>query len=76
MKTIRKGNDGSKVLQGKWLGCVLALLMVLVPATEAFAAQVALDVSKAGSGAGTVTSSPPGIDCGSVCLASYETLHW
>jgi hypothetical protein len=30
-----------------------------------------LAVTKAGSGAGTVTSNPPGISCGAVCSASY-----
>jgi len=30
-----------------------------------------LSVTKTGSGNGTVTSSPPGINCGSTCLASY-----
>jgi photosystem II stability/assembly factor-like uncharacterized protein len=30
-----------------------------------------LHVSKAGTGDGTVTSTPPGIDCGSTCTASY-----
>ncbi len=32
-----------------------------------------LSVSKAGTGAGTVTSTPAGIDCGATCAASYET---
>lgn len=31
-----------------------------------------LEVSKAGSGAGTVTSSPGGIDCGSTCSAEFD----
>jgi CSLREA domain-containing protein len=31
----------------------------------------ALTVSKAGAGAGTVTSAPAGIDCGSACSASF-----
>jgi hypothetical protein len=30
-----------------------------------------LDVSKSGTGSGTVTSSPPGIDCGSDCSEQY-----
>jgi len=30
-----------------------------------------LEVSKAGSGGGTVTSAPPGIDCGGDCVQSY-----
>jgi hypothetical protein len=32
----------------------------------------ALTVSRTGSGTGTVTSSPPGIDCGSDCSESYS----
>jgi hypothetical protein len=32
-----------------------------------------LTVAKAGSGTGTVTSSPAGIDCGSVCEAEYDS---
>jgi alpha-tubulin suppressor-like RCC1 family protein len=31
-----------------------------------------LAVVKAGSGSGTVTSSPPGIDCGTTCSAPYD----
>ena len=30
-----------------------------------------LTVNRAGTGSGTVTSSPPGIDCGATCSASY-----
>jgi hypothetical protein len=30
-----------------------------------------LTVTKSGSGTGSVTSSPPGIDCGSACVADY-----
>jgi aryl-phospho-beta-D-glucosidase BglC (GH1 family) len=33
----------------------------------------ALSVTKAGSGSGTVTSSPTGINCGSTCSASYNS---
>ncbi len=33
--------------------------------------EYALKVIKAGTGSGTVTSSPPGIDCGSTCEAKY-----
>lgn len=32
----------------------------------------ALSVSKIGTGSGTVTSSPPGIDCGATCSASFN----
>ena len=34
--------------------------------------QYALGVTKSGDGAGTVTSSPAGIDCGATCSASYN----
>jgi hypothetical protein len=33
---------------------------------------VSLTISKAGSGTGTVASSPPGIDCGSTCSAPFD----
>ena len=33
----------------------------------------ALTVSKAGVGSGTVTSTPPGIDCGATCSATYTS---
>ena len=36
------------------------------------AVRVTLAISRAGSGSGTVTSGDGRIDCGSVCLASYE----
>ena len=35
-------------------------------------AQFSLDVTKAGNGAGTVTSDPAGIDCGPTCSASFD----
>lgn len=35
--------------------------------------QYTLTVSRTGSGAGTVTSSPSGIDCGSTCTATYNS---
>jgi hypothetical protein len=34
--------------------------------------QVQLQVTKAGSGSGTVTSSPAGIECGATCAASFD----
>jgi CSLREA domain-containing protein len=47
---------------------------------DAVLAQHALTVTPSGAGAGTVTSSPPGIDCGATCSASFDdgtsvTLH-
>ena len=35
--------------------------------------RVSLTVTREGTGSGTVTSSPAGIDCGAVCSASYES---
>ena len=46
---------------------ILALVVVPALATEAFT----LTVEKAGDGTGTVTSDPPGIDCGEVCEATF-----
>ncbi len=43
--------------------------------TAVFTATVpvySLTVTKSGTGGGTVTSSPPGIDCGAACSASYS----
>ena len=42
-----------------------------VTATFALPTTYALTVTKAGTGTGTVTSSPGGINCGSTCSASY-----
>jgi hypothetical protein len=50
-------------------------LTVTGPHTLVFALDVpdqSLTVSRAGSGSGTVTSSPAGIDCGASCSASYD----
>jgi hypothetical protein len=40
--------------------------------TANFVAHRTLSVSKSGSGSGSVTSSPAGIDCGATCSASYD----
>lgn len=40
--------------------------------TARFGTRVALTVVKAGTGSGTVTSAPGGIDCGAGCTASYD----
>ena len=40
--------------------------------TAAFGYKRALAVAKSGSGSGTVTSSPPGIYCGSTCYALFD----
>ena len=43
------------------------------PTPPAQPAGVALDVTLAGSGAGTVTSNPPGINCGTSCSADFSS---
>jgi trimeric autotransporter adhesin len=45
---------------------------VAFPAVSRAAASFSLSVSKAGGGAGSVTSSPGGIDCGAACTAGYD----
>ena len=54
--------------------CVLTLSDNTAPTvvTAAFnAPQYNLTVAKAGTGAGTVSSAPPGIDCGATCVAPF-----
>jgi uncharacterized repeat protein (TIGR03803 family) len=41
--------------------------------TATFKAVFKLTVTKGGSGAGTVTSSPPGINCGTACSANFSS---
>jgi subtilisin family serine protease len=41
--------------------------------TATFTLQHTLSVTKAGSGTGSVTSSPAGINCGSTCAAAFDT---
>jgi uncharacterized repeat protein (TIGR02543 family) len=41
------------------------------PTPEISLSSMTLTVSKAGTGAGTITSSPPGINCGTACSAGY-----
>lgn len=48
-----------------WADTQLTATFNLLPVTAQ------LSVSKAGSGAGTVTSAPAGIDCGATCSANY-----
>ena len=40
--------------------------------TASFTRRYTLTAGKAGNGGGTVSSSPPGIDCGSTCSAAYD----
>jgi hypothetical protein len=73
---------GPKTLKPSWGGCdsVDAENKCLVMMSAAKTVTVTLDsseyqlkVGKAGSGAGKVTSSPAGIDCGSTCTANFNT---
>jgi hypothetical protein len=50
--------------------CVLAVTDDAA-VTAAFALDLSLVVTKAGNGAGTVDSTPPGISCGTSCAATY-----
>jgi hypothetical protein len=42
------------------------------PVTPPLKSEFTLEVKKGGTGTGTVTSSPAGIDCGSTCAGRYE----
>lgn len=53
--------------QSARVACSAATLTYLPPGTE-----FSLKVMKKGSGSGTVSSIPSGIDCGSECVESYE----
>lgn len=69
--------DGAGALSGPTrrlalLGVVAVALLAFL-AIPAFAAAETLDVSKTGTGSGTVTSSPAGIDCGADCTEVYTT---
>src|SRR5437867_1595386 len=46
---------------------------VLINNTAVSSSTFTLTVTKAGNGSGTVTSSPPGINCGATCSASYDS---
>jgi hypothetical protein len=76
--TLTAGPSGSSTFTG-WGGacsgtstCMVTVdSAVLVTATFAINQHV-LDVARAGNGAGTVTSSPAGIDCGMDCTETYD----
>jgi len=46
---------------------------VLINNTAVSSSTFTLTVTKAGNGSGTVTSSPPGINCGATCSAVYDS---
>ena len=51
--------------------CMVTMSMATTVTATFTAMTVALDVSKTGTGNGTVTSAPPGINCGTDCTESY-----
>lgn len=63
--------DGRRT--GTILGAIGLLTMIVVAAcNQATPEQRSLTVALAGNGAGTVTSSPSGIDCGATCVGQFE----
>ena len=54
-----------------WFGTLLSVLALVVAPALATDDHFTLKVEKAGDGTGTVTSVPPGINCGAVCEATY-----
>ncbi|HEY5708394.1 MAG TPA: hypothetical protein VIS51_03275 [Solirubrobacterales bacterium] len=75
------GTAGANTKAVVWSGCdsvngeneCLVTMSAAKEVTATFALeQHLLSVSKAGSGTGKVTSSPPGIDCGATCSASFD----
>jgi len=55
------------------LPAVILAIVFCALHTVAQAATFTLTVSKAGTGSGTVTSSPAGIDCGATCSADFDS---
>jgi hypothetical protein len=76
--TLTAVADGSSVFRG-WSGagcsgtgeCVLTI-SVTDTVTATFNSQYLLTVEKAGTGSGTVTSQPAGIDCGVTCASNFD----
>jgi hypothetical protein len=75
------GTPGSKTLAPTWSGCdsvsaenkCLVTMSAAKTVTATFApSESQLTVKKAGTGTGTVTSSPAGIECGATCSAGFE----
>ncbi len=75
------GAAGANTKPVTWTGCdsvngenkCLVTMSAAKEVTATFALeQHLLSVSKTGSGTGKVTSSPPGIDCGATCSASFD----
>lgn len=56
---------------GVLIGCAAVLAILLSTNSGVSQVLVTLTVTKAGTGSGTVTSNPAGINCGSVCSAQF-----
>lgn len=74
-KTIARANvDGSGV-NASFLSTSVTSNIYGIAVSPAGSAppKYALSVTKAGTGAGTVTSSPAGVECGATCSAEYDS---
>src|SRR5262245_60512284 len=56
-----------------WAGCSVEGTSFTGPDAQQPPATATLTVTRAGAAAGTVSSSPAGIDCGAACSASFTT---
>ena len=54
------------------IAVLLAVVLGILPVLVAHAAKANLTVTKLGTGTGTVTSNPVGIDCGTDCTEYYK----
>jgi lysophospholipase L1-like esterase len=66
-------NDGVHPVTSGFIKMANRFFPVVAQALGAATPGVALTVSKAGTGAGTVTSSPAGINCGATCSANFTS---
>jgi len=78
---VLSGSSGVNTADVEWSGCDSLTISHQCKVTMSSAKKVIatfalakrkLSVSKTGTGAGTVTSSPAGINCGSTCSAEYD----
>jgi aryl-phospho-beta-D-glucosidase BglC (GH1 family) len=77
IEAIQKEATGGDNLAVSWQGPGMAQAVIpgnfLSPFVPTGGGSFALSVAKAGSGSGTVTSSPGGINCGGTCSASFSS---
>ena len=77
IEAIQKEATGGDNLAVAWQGPGMAQAVIpgnfLSPFVPTGGGSFALSVAKAGSGSGTVTSSPGGINCGGTCSASFSS---